>query len=435
MSCTTRALLDFIDDSPNSYYTVRNLARTLEQAGFRRLSEADSWRMEPGAGYYVIRNGSSLAAFRMPEDRGAGFQILACHSDSPCFRIKPNAELTVENRYVRLNVEAYGGAILSSWMDRPLSVAGRLLLRTPEGVAQRLVRVDRDLLVIPNLAIHMDRGVNDGHHFNIQKDMLPLFSLRPGDTLRSVAAEAAGAAPEDILDADLFLFNRMPGTVLGANGELLAAPRLDDLLCVYPAAMGLLESTPRGDVCPVFCLFDNEEVGSASRQGAASPLLRHLLSRISAAMGRSAEEHLRCLANSFMLSSDNAQGLHPNYTDKADPSNRPVLNGGVVLKYHAGQKYTTDGVSGALFRLICERAGVPVQTYVNRSDIPGGSTLGHISQSQVAVPCADVGLAQLAMHSAWETAGAADAEAFAAAAGAFFSASVRCGADGSYAVR
>ena len=424
-----RALLDFLDGSPNSFFAVRNIARQLEAAGFQRLQEAEAWDLRPGAACFVTRNQSSLIAFRVPPRAGTGFQLLACHGDSPCFRVKPGAALTVENRYVLLNLEKYGGMLCATWFDRPLSVAGRILLRTPGGLESRLVCVDRDLLIIPSLAIHMDRTANDGIKYNVQTDMLPLLSADVRDTLPDIVAAEAGVRPEDILDMDLYLYNRMKATLLGANGEFLVSGRLDDLQCVFAGLWGFLQAAP-GANCPVLCVFDNEEVGSATRQGAASTFLRDTLQRVNAALGGSGEDYLRALANSFMVSADNAQGVHPNHRDKADPVNRPVLNGGIVLKYSANQKYTTDAVSGALFRLLCERADVPVQTFVNRADMAGGSTLGNISATRVPVRAVDVGLAQLAMHSACETAGAEDAAYLARAARELFSAALRVHGDG-----
>ena len=430
-----RELLTFLDASPNSFYAIKNMAELLATQGYRRLYEGDAWTLEAGRDYFVPRNDSSLIAFRIPKRDYAGFQIMASHSDSPTFKIKTNAEISVENRYVKLNVEKYGGMICSTWFDRPLSVAGRIIVRTPEGIATKLVNVDRDLLVIPSLAIHMDRTVNDGYKFNVQKDLLPLLSGEPAENaLGNLVAEEAGVKPEDVLDTDLFLYNRVKGTVTGLHGEFLSAGRLDDLQCAFASLKGFLAASP-GDSVAVLCVFDNEEVGSGTKQGAASTFLRDVLHRINDIAGRGEDGFIRSLAGSFMVSADNAHAAHPNYGDKADPTNRPVLNGGIVIKYSANQRYTTDAVSGAVFRMICEKAGVPYQTFVNRSDMLGGSTLGNISNTQVALNTVDIGLPQLAMHSAWETAGARDTAYLVEAAKVLFSTSVTGIGDGSYQIR
>lgn len=427
-----RELLEFLDNSPSSFHAAANMKAMLDEAGFMRLFEGESWVLEPGNGYYVTRNDSALIAFRIPRRDFFGFQIMASHSDSPVFKIKTNAEIEVEKRYVKLNVEKYGGMICAPWLDRPLSVAGRIVVRTGDGISTKLVKVDRDLLIIPNLAIHMNRTANDGYTFNAQRDMLPLFggSGAGGEFLGMIAREA-GVDEEDILDTDLFLYNRMKGTVLGLNGEFIGSPHLDDLQCAFASLKGFLEAEPQGSVA-VHCVLDNEEVGSGTKQGAASTFLKDILHRINAAMGRSEEEYLMALASSFLVSADNAHSVHPNQPDKADPTNRPYMNGGIVIKYSANQKYTTDAVSGAIFRTICGRAQVPVQVFTNRSDMPGGSTLGNISSTQVALNTVDVGLAQLAMHSPYETAGAMDTAYLAEAAKVLFSSSVRGAGDGNY---
>ena len=401
-------LLSFLNESPNGYFVVANLASALEKEGYHRLSEQQRWDLSPGQGYYVVRNDSALIAFQVPEGSAVGFQIVASHCDSPTFRIKPNAELSVDNRFVRLNVEKYGGILLAPWFDRPLSVAGRLLVRDGSSIRRVLVNVDRDLLIIPNVAIHMNRGANDGFQYNIQTDLLPLFSMsqEPGSFLKLVAQEA-GVKPEDILDTDLFLYNRMRGTFLGADQEFIASVKLDDCQCAYSTFRGFLAAQPERSVA-VYALFDNEEVGSRSLQGAAGSFLSDTLQRINRVLGGDGEDYRCRLARSFVISADNAHSVHPNHPEKADPSNRPYMNGGVVVKYAANQKYTTDGVSGALFRAYCEAAGVPWQTFVNRSDMQGGSTLGNISLSQVSVYSVDVGLPQLSMHSSYETAGTYD---------------------------
>jgi len=433
-----RELLAFLDASPSSFHAVANMKQMLEAAGCTQLFEGQKWELAAGRRYYVTRNDSALIAFSVPKADFAGFQMMASHSDSPVFKIKANAEITVDKKYVKLNVEKYGGMLCAPWFDRPLSVAGRIVVRTPEGVGTRLVNIDRDLLIIPNLAIHMNRSVNEGYEYNAQRDMLPLFAVMDGeaadaDSFLKLIAREAGVAREDILDTDLFLYNRMKGTVLGLNQEFIASGRLDDLQCAFASLKGFLAAEP-GESVAVHCVLDNEEVGSGTKQGAASTFLRDVLHRINTAMGRSEEEYLTALASSFLVSADNAHSVHPNQPDKADPTNRPYMNGGIVIKYSANQKYTTDAVSGAIFRAICERANVPYQIFTNRSDMLGGSTLGNISNTQVALNTVDIGLPQLAMHSPYETAGSRDTAYLAEAARVLFSLSVRGDGDGQYRV-
>lgn len=427
-------LLAFLDSSPSSFHAVANMKAMLEEAGFIRLLEGQRWDLEAGKNYYVTRNDSALIAFKLPTKEFTGFQMMASHSDSPVFKIKANAEIEVDKKYIKLNVEKYGGMLCAPWLDRPLSVAGRVVVRTPDGVATKLVNVDRDLMIIPNLAIHMNREVNDGYKFNAQKDMLPLFggSDAKGEFLKLIAGEA-GVEAEDILDTDLFLYNRMKGTLLGLNREFIASPHLDDLQCAFASLKGLLASEPKESVA-VHCVLDNEEVGSGTKQGAASTFLSDVLHRINAASGRSEEEYLTALASSFLVSADNAHSVHPNQPDKADPTNRPYMNEGIVIKYSANQKYTTDAISGAIFRMICDRAQVPYQIFTNRSDMLGGSTLGNISNTQVALNTVDIGLPQLAMHSSYETAGCRDTAYLAEAARVLFSGAVCGSGDGNYQV-
>ncbi len=425
-------LLAFVDNSPTSFHAVEQMKIMLEQAGCMRLREGESWKLKEGAGYYVTRNDSSLIAFRIPKRDFIGFQIMASHSDSPALKIKANAEIQIEKKYVKLNVEKYGGMLCSPWLDRPLSVAGRIVVRTSEGVATKLVNVDRDLLIIPSLAIHLNRKVNEGYEYNAQRDLLPLLGGPEAKDgfLKQIAREAQ-VEEEDILDTDLFLYNRMKGTVLGLNGEFIAAPRMDDLQCVFGSLMGFLKAGPKDSVA-VHCVLDNEEVGSSTKQGADSTFLRDVLRRIHFAMGRSEEAYLMALASSFMVSADNAHSIHPNQPDKADPTNRPFMNEGIVIKYSANQKYTTDAVSGALFKAICDKAEVPYQVFFNRSDMLGGSTLGNISNSQVALNTVDIGLPQLAMHSCYETAGSRDTAYLVRAAQVMYSSSVQGAGDGMY---
>ncbi len=421
-----KEMLDFIDRSPSCFHAVANVKRILEELDFTELEEAREWAVEAGRGYYVTRNDSSIIAFRLPGnvtpgsdaadsamDRGkvAGFHMVAAHSDSPSFKVKESPESTVESHYVRLNTEKYGGMILSTWLDRALSVAGRVAVQGKDRIVTKLVNVDKDLLVIPNVAIHMNRDMNKGMEYNPQVDMLPLFADCSQGNKKNVlmkrVAKAAGVKQEEILSHDLYLYTREKGRILGENGEFVLSPRLDDLQCVYAAVKAFSESIPAQyiNVCAV---FDNEEVGSGTRQGADSTFLEDTLFRISESLKADRSKYLQWIAGSFLISADNAHAVHPNHPEKADPTNRPYLNGGIVIKYHGSQKYATDALSAARMKELCRKAGVPFQSYANRSDIPGGSTLGNISTAHVSVSSVDIGLPQLAMHSAVETAGVKD---------------------------
>ena len=424
----TRRLLDFLDASPSCYHAVDNLARRLEAEGYERLREAEPWTLRTGGKYYVVRGDSSLAAFRVPGGVPAGFMLAAAHSDSPTYKVREEAEVLSAGSCVRLAVEPYGGMIARSWLDRPLSVAGRLVVRREGGIATQLVNVDRDLLVIPSVAIHLDREVNQGTALKANTDLLPLLGCgTERGRFRALLAEAAGVPEEDILSTELFLYPRAAAVLLGAEGEFVASPRLDDLQCVFGCLEGFLAAKEGGSV-PVLCVFNNEEVGSGTRQGADSTFLTDVLERISTALGRD----WRLMAvNSFLVSADNAHAVHPAHPELSDGAERPVLNGGVVLKYNAGQKYTTDAVSGAVFREVCRAADVPVQRYSNRADLPGGSTLGNISSAHLSIPSVDIGLPQLAMHAAYEVAGSRDTALLVRAMAEYFSRSFRYLPDGS----
>lgn len=405
---TAEKLLEFLKKSPSAFQAEDVMKKRFLAEGFTELNEQDRWNLEKGGRYFVTRNGSALIAFSVPEKDVWKFHITASHSDSPSFKIKENPEMKAGDAYIKLNVEKYGGMLMAPWFDRPLSVAGRIVVRENGGIQKKLVNLDQDLLMIPSLAIHMNREVNEGYKYNAQKDMLPLFgSAKDEGTFWKMVAEEVQVKEEDILGHDLFLYNRMPGTIWGAGKEFISAGRLDDLQCAFASMEGFLAGK-REDSIAVHCMLDNEEVGSSTKQGAASTFLRDTLMRINSGLGRDYEDYLRTLAGSFMISADNAHAVHPNYGEKADPVNHPVLNGGIVIKYNANQKYCTDAVSGAFFKDLCSRAEVPYQTYVNRSDIPGGSTLGNISNTQAAVNTVDIGLPQLAMHSPYETAGVKD---------------------------
>lgn len=407
---TTEKLLDFIEKSPTAFQAVDEMQKRLTENGFEVLSEKEYWRLIPGGKYLVTRNNSALIAFCIPEKESRVFHIMASHSDSPSFKIKENPEIKVDNSYVKLNVEKYGGMLMAPWFDRPLSVAGRVIIRRNGGLKEKLINIKRDLVMIPNLAIHMNREANNGVSYNPQKDLQPLFAVGNTDrTLLEIIAEQTGVKKEDIISHDLFLYNRMPGTIWGADKEFVSSARLDDLQCAFASMEGLLRAQNHESIA-VHCVMDNEEVGSGTKQGAASTFLKDTLLRINMGLGRTYEEYLMTLAGSFMVSADNAHALHPNYTDKTDPTNHPVLNKGIVIKFNANQKYCTDAVSAAIFKELCTKAGVPYQTFVNRSDIAGGSTLGNISNTQVPMNTVDIGLPQLAMHSPYETAGVKDTE-------------------------
>ena len=407
---TTEKLLDFIEKSPTAFQAVDEMQKRLTENGFEVLSEKEYWKLVPGGKYLVTRNNSALIAFCIPEKESRVFHIMASHSDSPSFKIKENPEIKVDNSYVKLNVEKYGGMLMAPWFDRPLSVAGRVIIRRNDGLEEKLVDIKRDLVMIPNLAIHMNREANNGVSYNPQKDLLPLFAVGNTDrTLLEIIAEQTGVKKEDIISHDLFLYNRMAGTIWGADKEFVSSARLDDLQCAFASMEGLLRAQNHESIA-VHCVMDNEEVGSGTKQGAASTFLKDTLLRINMGLGRTYEEYLMTLAGSFMVSADNAHALHPNYTDKTDPTNHPVLNKGIVIKFNANQKYCTDAVSAAIFKELCTKAGVPYQTFVNRSDIAGGSTLGNISNTQVPMNTVDIGLPQLAMHSPYETAGVKDTE-------------------------
>ncbi len=413
MKKALKGLEDFITQSPTAFHAVKVMHDRLLSEGFEELFENKKWKLKKGGKYFVTRNSSSIISFKVPEDSYKGFYIIASHSDSPALKIKENPEIESAGAYVILNVEKYGGMLCTPWFDRPLSIAGRLSVRAggPGNqlkVESRLVNVDRDLLMIPSLAIHMDRHANDGHEINPQKDLLPIFGdeLSKGSFLKMVAKEA-GVKEKDIISYDLFLYNRVAPTVWGADNEFISAARLDDLECCYGSFEGFVKTENKKNVI-VHAVFDNEEVGSTTKQGAASTFLKDTLLRISECFGKTAQEHLVALSESFMVSADNAHAIHSNYTEKADPVNRPRMNGGIVIKYSANQKYTTDSVSAGICKMICECANVPYQIFTNRSDVPGGSTLGNISGTQVAVDTVDIGMAQLSMHSPYETAGVKD---------------------------
>lgn len=413
------SMLHYIQKSPVCFHAIRNLETMLEDAGYIRLSEG-GWELEAGGKYYVSRSGSSLLAFRVPDSKPKGFLITASHSDSPCFRLRDHAELP--GTYTRLSVEPYGGMIHASWIDRPLSIAGRLLVKQGNRIESRLVDMEKDMVLMPNVAIHLNREVNSGAKYTPGRDLVPLYGgVDTQDRFRQEIAERAGCLPEEILATDLFVYNNQPGIVWGPDGEFVSAPRLDDLACVYTCAQGFLMAQER-DFVPVLAVFDNEEIGSGTKQGAESMFLPDTLRAICEALGLTAADYRRMLTQSMMLSCDNGHGLHPNHPELADSKEAPVLGGGVIIKH--SPRYATDGISTAVFAEICARANVPVQHYSNRPDQMGGSTLGNIADTKVGVSTVDIGMAQLAMHSSFETVGSKDVEAMIRAAAAFYSTSL-----------
>lgn len=427
-------LLGFLEEAPTAFHAVAAVSERLEASCFTRLDESKFWNLHANGKYYVTRNDSSLIAFQIPKTDFNSFMIGASHSDSPALKIKPNPEI-IENGYVKLNIEGYGGMIMSSWLDRPLSVAGRVVIRDGNVIKSRLINVDRDILIIPNLAIHMNRGANKEQNFNAQKDMLPILGSAENAKgyFANCVAKAAGASKEDILAQDLFLYIREQCKVWGLNREYISAPHLDDLECTYGNLKSFLEAKPKKSV-PVLAIFDNEEVGSATKQGADSGFMMDTLKRISSACGKNESEFLQIMASSFMVSADNAHAVHPNHPEKSDPVNRPELNKGIVIKHNASQHYTTDAVSAAIFSELCSKLNIPVQDFSNRADERGGSTLGSIANTHVSINTVDVGLAQLAMHSSYETAGALDFDSFISVMKLFFSSTIEKNCDSEFSI-
>lgn len=416
-------LIAFLNESPVNFLAVKAVSNRLEAAGYRRLEAGCAiGEVKPGDRLYVTKNDSSIYAFhigRQPMSE-AGFHIVCAHCDSPTFRIKPNAEMTGEGGIVKLNTEVYGGPIMSTWMDRPLSLAGRVIVRGQDALHPKtlLLHVERPLLVIANLAIHFNRQVNDGVKLSKQKDMLPLLGivnseLEKGNMLMNVITGELNVRQEDILDFDLYLYDSTPACTVGMHNEFISSGRLDDLSMVHAGLAALLASdSEREGEAPqttnILAIFDNEETGSQTKQGAGSPFLASMIERIIMAQGGNRDDFYRAVENAFMISADNAHAWHPNYSEKYDPTNHPVLGGGPVIKYNAAQKYASDAVSGAIFAEICRKAGVPSQRFVNHSDVAGGSTLGNILASSLPLKGVDMGNPILAMHSARETGSCAD---------------------------
>ncbi len=422
-------LISFIASSPTMFHAVENIAEKLKNEGFTQLNEWDSWQIEKGGKYFTTRNGSSLIAFRVGARDPQGFSIFSAHSDSPMFKLKPSPENEAAGKYIRLNTEGYGGMIMPSWFDRPLSVAGRVAAASMGSIKTVLVNLSDTTVVIPNVAIHMQRNINDGMSYNPATDTVPLYgSLNAKGTFAKKVAEAAGVKEKDISAFDLYLYSKTEGTVWGDGGEFVSSPRLDDLQCAY-AGMQAIRSDCHPDRIALLAIFDNEEVGSGTKQGARSDFLSSAAERIAKSLGKNLSEMLPL---SFAVSADNAHAVHPNRPELSDRENAPSINGGIVIKHSARQSYATDAVSAALFKRICASVGVPVQNFANRSDMPGGGTLGNISTSQLSVATVDVGLAQLAMHSAYETAGSMDTLYLERAAAELFRTKITRTASGGY---
>ncbi|MCI8556213.1 MAG: M18 family aminopeptidase [Lachnospiraceae bacterium] len=406
----SQEMTGFLKECPTAFHAVERIGKELESNGYERLKENEQWELKTGGKYYVTRNDSSIIAFGIGSElMDYSFNIAASHSDFPTFKVKENAEIEVKKKYLQLNTEGYGGMLCATWFDRPLSVAGRVIVKEGDHFTTKLINIDRDLVMIPSMAIHMNRAVNDGYAYNKQIDMLPLFGgegSKKGD-FKKLIAEAAGVSEEAVYGSDIYLYNREEASVWGAQEEFISCQHLDDLQCAYASLKGFLQGHQEKSV-NVYACFDNEEVGSGTKQGAGSTFLYDILRRINMGLGKSEEDYYRAVAGSFMLSADNAHAVHPNHPEKTDVENCVYMNEGIVVKSHAGQKYTSDAVSIALFRDICEKAEVPVQFFANRSDEAGGSTLGNISSAKVSLKAVDIGLPQLAMHSAYETAGVKD---------------------------
>lgn len=412
MNEMTKGLFNFVDNSPTAFQAVENIKEILNKEGYTELEEGKVWNVQKGGKYYTTKNNSSIIAIHVGNElENYTFNMAASHLDSPSFKVKPKSMMKTDNTYVKLNTEAYGGAILSTWLDRPLSVAGRVMIKNGNIYEAKLVNIDKDLLMIPNVAPHMNRSINDGFKYNMQVDMLPLMTMNTesSDPLKDLLAQELNVEKENILNYDLFLYNREKGRVWGMEDEFIASPRLDDLQCAYCSLMGFLKESNENSINICAC-FDNEEVGSRTRQGAASTFLFDVLKRINTGLGFDEERYYNAIAGSFMISADNAHAVHPNHPELADPTNRVYMNKGIVVKFNAAQSYTSDSLSSAIFMDLCDRAGVPYQVFTNRSDLRGGGTLGNISTSQVSVNTVDIGLPQLGMHSAYEVAGIKDIE-------------------------
>ena len=421
-----QAFVEFMDRSHSKYHATENLVKQLQAEGYTCLQESKAWNLVPGGKYYMTRGCSSVMAFRIPKKEAKGFLMSASHTDHPTFKIKENGELT--GAYTRFATEKYGSVLMGTWLDRPLSVAGRVIVETENGIKTRLIDIDKDLFLIPHVAIHMNRAANDGIAWNPTVDTLPLFgNADAAGKFDELLQQAAGGK---ILAHDLWLYVRQNATVWGMQDEYISAAALDDLQCAWGCTQGFLEAEEGGHV-PVLCVFDSEEIGSFTNQGADSGYLSGLLDKICNCMHWDLQQ---MLCQSFMVSADNAHALHPNHPEYSDPTNAPIVGAGIAIKFNAAQRYTTDGLSAAIFRKICQKAGVPVQNYYNRADLAGGTTLGNVSLSHVTVPSVDIGLAQLAMHSCYETAGTADTLYLVDAMRQYYATNLQTHEDGTYEI-
>ncbi len=411
-----QSLIDFIYQSPTSFHATYNTADILENNGFKKLSLSERWRLKRNSKYYITSNNSALIAFITGSEslNQNGFRIIASHVDSPGFRIKPEPEIIESEKYLKLNTEVYGGPILNTWLDRPLAIAGRISCRTDNPLEPRteLININKPLLTIPNLAIHLNSDVNKGVELNRQKHLLPLLSIVEVDSNKDnyilrMLSEESGTSINKIMDYDLYLYEYEKGGTTGINNEFISSGRLDDLSMVYSSILSLIEADENKST-QVMVLFDNEEIGSMTKQGADSPLLINTLERLAISLGYTREDYFCSLANSFMISADMAHAVHPNYIEKHDPTNKNYLNHGPVIKISANQKYTSDSDSIAVCKELCNIAGIQYQTFVNRSDQRGGSTIGPVSASQMPLRSVDIGNPLLAMHSIREMAGTKD---------------------------
>ncbi len=415
-----KRLLSFLDASPVNFWAVKNIAAELEQNGFRRLNPQEPLgKVEAGDKFYVTKNDSSIYAFHIGKQSlaDAGFHMICAHCDSPTFRIKPNAEMDCEGGIVKLNTEVYGGPIMSTWFDRPLTLAGRVIVKGEDAMHPQtlLLHIQRPLLQISNLAIHFNRQVNDGVKLSRQKDVLPILGiindkLEKGNLLMNVITDELHIQKEEILDFDLYLADATPACTFGAHDEFISSGRLDDLSMCWAGVEAMIGTVSESNTTRVLAIFDNEETGSQTKQGAGSPFLSYMLKRIALAQSGTEEAYYQAVERAFMVSADNAHAWHPNYSEKYDPTNHPMLGGGPVIKFNAAQKYASDAVSAAIFANICEAAEVPCQRFVNHSDVAGGSTLGNILASSIPLKGVDMGNAILAMHSCRETGSVADHE-------------------------
>lgn len=418
-----KKLINFIKDSPTCFHAVKNMKNILKSENFIELLEGQTWKLEKGKNYFVTRNNSSIIAFKIGEDiKNYSFNIVASHTDSPTFKLKENAEISVDNKYIKLNTEGYGGMIVSSWFDKPLSLAGRVFINRPDGIFSTLVKIDKDLLLIPSLAIHISKDMKASTD-NKQIDLLPLISQTSKydgkNLVNKILALELNIDPDDIISRDIFLYNRTPGTIWGANEEFFSCPQIDNLECAFTSLLGFINGYNSKSI-DVYASFDNEEVGSETKQGALSTFLFDVLNRINENLSYSKEDYYKAISSSFMISADNAHSFHPNHKELTDDTNYAYMNGGIVIKSHAGQKYTSDGQSISVFKKICKDENIPLQFFSNRSDKIGGSTLGNLSQNHVSLNTVDIGLAQLSMHSTYETAGVKDAKYMVDAIEAFY---------------